>query len=513
MERYKTDPTGDALNRRYRDALARLEKLERDEQRLQRVGSILRLGISRLLLIADDSSSAVASQLADLRSELRGNLDADRLEAVIHALSEAIRRLDEVPPPPGPAALLCRLAEALPLAGPKWRALCTWLDRDDVDPVEKVDRLAEHLRASLPELLGETPAPEELPTHEVLLRLTERLEVPRELVSRVDAIKSRLAAGLAPQELEAVLAAIAAVVREMRGRALEEKRDLEAFLRQTTAGLKELDQTLRSNVEQRRESYDDGVRLDDAMHAEVQDIENSINSAVDLRAAQELVHHHLNTIRQQLTRFRSAEAQRLQLAEREVEVLSGRLKDMEVEVGRLQERVRSQRSQALVDPLTGIPNRLAYDERIALEFARWRRYGTPLCLAVWDVDRFKRINDRYGHQAGDKVLRVVAKMLKGHIRATDTVARYGGEEFVMLLPDTEIDGALRAVEKLRGSIEACEFHYRGNPVAITVSCGLAHFGEGDDPEEVFRRADEALYRAKADGRNRCCVDPPLETTP
>jgi diguanylate cyclase len=119
------------------------------------------------------------------------------------------------------------------------------------------------------------------------------------------------------------------------------------------------------------------------------------------------------------------------------------------------------------------------------------------------VDHFKKINDRYGHQAGDKVLRIIAKRLTDQVRESDFVARYGGEEFVVLLPEADPASALAVAEKLRKSIDDLEFHYRDEPVPITISCGIATFRQNDDPESVFRRADAALYRAKEAGRN-CC---------
>jgi diguanylate cyclase len=171
----------------------------------------------------------------------------------------------------------------------------------------------------------------------------------------------------------------------------------------------------------------------------------------------------------------------------------------------LRRRLQEERNLALVDTLTGISNRLAYNERLQLEVARWRRYQSPLVLSLWDIDRFKNVNDEYGHQAGDKALKLIARLLRDHVRETDFVARYGGEEFVLLLPETQLDNALLVAELMRKRVESCGFHFHGAPVPITISCGLSQFREGDSPEQAFARADAALYRAKAQGRNRCAV--------
>jgi diguanylate cyclase len=137
------------------------------------------------------------------------------------------------------------------------------------------------------------------------------------------------------------------------------------------------------------------------------------------------------------------------------------------------------------------------------ELQRWQRFGHPVCVAVWDVDHFKRINDTYGHRAGDRVLCSVADYLKNHSRSTDFVARYGGEEFVMILTGTQINNAMPLLEKTRIAIGKLGFHYSGEPVSITVSCGVTELKQGDSAETVFERADKALYQAKNNGRNQC----------
>ena len=133
-------------------------------------------------------------------------------------------------------------------------------------------------------------------------------------------------------------------------------------------------------------------------------------------------------------------------------------------------------------------------------------------MAVWDIDKFKNVNDTYGHQAGDRVLTVVAKLLSQQIRETDFVARFGGEEFVLLMPETPLDQARKVADNLRNSIEACEFHFKDQRVPVTISCGLAEFNDGDKAETVFDRADRALYKAKHSGRNRCCTEQDLDSS-
>ncbi|MEM9058329.1 MAG: GGDEF domain-containing protein, partial [Pseudomonadota bacterium] len=123
--------------------------------------------------------------------------------------------------------------------------------------------------------------------------------------------------------------------------------------------------------------------------------------------------------------------------------------------------------------------------------------------AIWDIDFFKRVNDSYGHQAGDRLLAAVARLLSDSTRVEDFVARLGGEEFVVLFPATDLAAARPLVERLREKIAAAKFHFRGSPLPVTVSCGLTEFRAGDTPTAVYERADKALYEAKSAGRNRC----------
>ena len=159
--------------------------------------------------------------------------------------------------------------------------------------------------------------------------------------------------------------------------------------------------------------------------------------------------------------------------------------------------------QARSDPLTGLLNRRGFEERMQLALAASQRSGRPLAVAMLDADHFKRVNDRFGHDVGDVVLRFLARTLADRVRTTDATARLGGEEFVALLPDTGLEGAQVMAEGLREAIAAHEDPVYGR---ITVSIGVAvAAGEEADATDLLHRADEALYRAKHEGRNRVCA--------
>lgn len=158
---------------------------------------------------------------------------------------------------------------------------------------------------------------------------------------------------------------------------------------------------------------------------------------------------------------------------------------------------------SLTDELTDLPNRRAFLRRLEDEVARVQRYGYPLSLALIDMDSFKAVNDRYGHGAGDEVLRNFASNVLSIFRHHDMVARYGGEEFAVLLPNTDRNGALRALEKVRKRTSESSYQFGGKTMAMpTFSAGISLYRPGETPGSLIERADKALYQAKRLGRNR-----------
>jgi diguanylate cyclase (GGDEF)-like protein len=164
----------------------------------------------------------------------------------------------------------------------------------------------------------------------------------------------------------------------------------------------------------------------------------------------------------------------------------------------------SLRRQSVLDPLTGLFNRRYFDESLKRELARSRRMASPLSLLVLDIDHFKRVNDGFGHAAGDAVLRAIAQLVRQSIRDCDVACRYGGEELVILMPDCDQEDAARRAEMLRADIAGAPPMIDGaGPDVITASFGVAEYPlHGPDADALFRAADKALYKAKRDGRNR-----------
>ncbi len=161
---------------------------------------------------------------------------------------------------------------------------------------------------------------------------------------------------------------------------------------------------------------------------------------------------------------------------------------------------------ATLDALTNLNNRRQFEVRLKQEIATTKRQKNPLCAMMIDIDFFKKVNDTYGHASGDAVLRTVASIIKEHLRESDIPSRYGGEEFAVLLPYTHIEEAKIVGERLRKAVEETPIPIDKKNINVTISMGLAEFNVKETGEELFKRADSALYEAKEGGRNRVCVD-------
>jgi len=161
---------------------------------------------------------------------------------------------------------------------------------------------------------------------------------------------------------------------------------------------------------------------------------------------------------------------------------------------------------ASTDPLTGSGNRKALDEALDHEINLAQRNDTPLSVVMFDFDNFKKLNDGYGHQCGDKVLKEMIQEVKQVIRKTDLLFRYGGEEFVLLLHKTSLDRAASVADKIREHIAKTVIKFGQEDVNVSVSMGAASLQEGDAISHLIGRADNALYRAKDLGRNRVCIE-------
>ncbi len=429
-----------------------LDQLEAREAEYRKTEEVLRSALSYLSIAALGNSAAIDRELEMLRSDIRSGEDGD-------SLKRSIKKI-----------------------------------------IENIDALESKTAQQ-----QEQPASDGANINEVLLQLLERMELPSEFNEDVEQIKSRLAVEIGQNEWQSLIEDIANVVAAARNKVQQEMKEVGRFLAQLTTRLQELYESLQIAKAENRNSQEDHKSLSRSIKGHVQDIESSVHGATDLKQIKLAIQQRMEAISATFEKFIVKEEKRILDAQKRTERLSSRLHILEKESEELRLRVQEERKNALTDTLTGIYNRMAYDERMAQAYANWKRYKTPLAILVADVDFFKKINDAFGHQAGDKVLQAIASTIRRSVRETDMAARYGGEEFVVIMPDTSLDAGLVVANKLRNEIEKLKFKYKNEPVNITISCGVAAFADDDNPDDLFERADRALYAAKSSGRNCCMV--------
>ncbi len=334
---------------------------------------------------------------------------------------------------------------------------------------------------------------------DTLIGLLDDLTLPERHRPQAEAMRERLKHGLNWYELIPILDDLATLMLAITDSGQHE---FEAYLQQLNERLEAFQSNLQAASDGHADNSSAARAMDTQIREQVDGLQTSVQEAADLDDLKQVLENHLEGLLGTMDQHQKQRDAREQEVATRLKGLSERVAHMEQEAQGFREHLEEQRQKALIDPLTGLPNRAAWSERLEHEIKQWQQHGNTLSLAMLDLDHFKRINDNYGHLAGDKVLKIIATVLRKRLRASDFIARFGGEEFVLLLPATPPALGAKLLETLRAAIEACPFHFKGERVTITISMGLASFKAGEHSDLVLKRADQALYRAKNAGRNR-----------
>jgi diguanylate cyclase len=563
MSEYSSEQEVKRWKQQYYDHLDLLDQKEKDWQVVE---TVLKKAVIRLSLAAEGQHASIDSRLQDIRSVVKDQVNAIRLGNILEDISALLLKvggkkgtnrkvvntlaqlLEEIDFPSAAGKqkkkIIKQLSSATDEISDELTAevrdfLSTYINRDPAGASEKTkpgwlknlfgadetadgsssdseadndtdydlaaQRVQPHTGVPKPGTAEISLAADENDPsiQEILIRLLEQLMVSPDLLEEVESLKRRIEDKSTEANWKQLLKDVAHLINTLRSRIQEEKQEFETFLQQITGRLKEMDSFLAIETASINEAEQAGDAFDVVVTAQVKDIHNDMTAANDLSDLKNKVEKRLNVVSDHIKQYRVNEQDRYASAQKNLEDMQTRMVMLEQEAGDLRKVILEKNREAMFDALTGIPNRLSYEKKAAEEIARCKRFASPLCMAVWDIDLFKQVNDTYGHKVGDKVLKVIAQLLNDRIRETDFIARYGGEEFVMFLPGTDESEALKLADALREKVAASKFRNYEDVIKITVSCGISSFVEKDSHETMFERADKALYAAKHNGRNQC----------
>lgn len=491
-----------------------VNKYEKDAKEYQKWEELLLRMVMRLCVIASGADPTLDPYLKDLRIVSKKGISA-RLEDSFESLSDAMLRAEDRAKDP---SLFEQLLERMDLPAKNYKKILKmWVevqsspnkvDAKMVDSMVQLLGVEQKIESDGPaeekgffgRLFNGDTAPAAKSPSLVLAEIIDKYTWPPFINDDMELLLAQLKEN--GDNWADIIDQISRLVLNALIRVQEDSQATESFLAQLTNRLSAIDSYVASQAAMRKTSMTEGETLEQRVHEEVGGISDDVRNSRDLEDMRGLVLNRLDAIQQHVERHLVDERRRFEeAAERENE-LSNELAVMEKATFDLQKKISESEMQAMQDALTELPNRRAYDERIQQEIARFKRFGEPLSLLVWDIDNFKNINDTFGHKAGDKTLKVLAKEIKVRLRETDFLARYGGEEFVMLLTSTHQEQALKVADDIRSAVESIGLHSKNQPVQLTVSGGLTEIQAADDAGKLFERADKALYEAKSAGKNR-----------
>jgi diguanylate cyclase len=455
------DPTD--WKEKYRDSVA---EMQAEEHRWRETEQVLRKIVGRLCAGAMGLNPQFDDEMRALAAANRRNASAEELARLTDCLRKAVVAVDALDGVPSPLG-----APAPPAS--------------DANAAATSAQTTTGIQEALRFLLEELP-----------------------LDSNPSVNRTELLAELAAARGDATLAAVVSRAADLIGAygdsVARERLQAAAVLGEVTRGLEQMTAYLTENSHERQHGYDAARSHDDSVMLQVANLSLEVGSATELSILQSLVKTRLERVTREVCDFRAREETRLLESNGKTGQMVARIARLEREARELNAKLDREQKEARLDALTGVANRKSFDERFAVEIARRQHISTPGVMIIWDIDDFKRINDTYGHRAGDRVLQNVAACFKsGARRGHDLAARIGGEEFAILMDGMTMPEALKIANTVRAAVQALRFHFRGTPILVTVSCGLTDLRSPDTVEAAFDRADSALYRAKRGGKNLC----------
>ncbi len=340
---------------------------------------------------------------------------------------------------------------------------------------------------------------------EVVNNLRSTLE--KKYTGKLDNIAARITAAGDTDDISNIRESVFSLIFVYISDTNQDREKVNSFVREVVGKILDIESKLATTYQQTDSMFQSNEGFESVLNSEMKGLKQTSDLASSLEELKNQVTRRLASIEKALLKKQEKDQVIKEVAEKTRRAFKSgftKLKQELDEATKYSEELEKKLNQ---DQLTGAFNRRAYDKRIEDEMERFLRYKTPFSFLLIDADKFKLINDNYGHAIGDKCLQEIIKRTLPLLRKNDMLARYGGEEFVVIMPETDSKGAKIAAEKIRQTIEKIEFVYKKKKVKVTVSIGVSQTREGDiNHQQIFERSDVAVYQAKEKGRNQVVVN-------
>jgi diguanylate cyclase len=341
-------------------------------------------------------------------------------------------------------------------------------------------------------------------------QLMSWLPVPNEYETRSNEIYEKIESIKSVTDINHIFKRIAGLINDLHMDMENDLNELKNFLKNLMHRTHDINLHMKSIIssdEKDKISFGD---FENDMDKNLKLINQGLDNSQDIQQIKNIVSSAVMTIEQSVMHYSDEKRKQHNFAELEIARLKSHIDQLSDDVVQLQKLVLDEQLEPSQDHLTGLLNRAAYEKELTLLFKSSKDKNENLCLCVIDIDRFNRVNDTYGHRAGDKVLQTVANLCRKNKRPRDKLARYDKDKFIILIPGVALNDGRGFLNHLRHEIEMCNFHYKGDSAPITISCGLSIKNKTDTEESLFSRADICLDLAKSSGRNQCKCETDLD---
>ncbi len=503
--------------KKYFSSLKELEEMEKSWGKLE---DMLRKTISRVTITAKGIDPQLDKILNDIQNHTRNKKDL-ALQDDLENLAQTLLRIEEKP---SSNTELPEIDTDISHDADDTSFTLALIDQLQVSQAQQpqLDQLRNKLPSISPEsclaelavLINQllqieaSDTEDKRESFEVLVTMIEKITFSFGNTAELDALTDKLENAGKEDDWRDYLDQIIKQIRVIMHGISNEKVELEGLIVDVTRQLGEISNALNDEHQDTLEGRKETQQLQQVMNKSVQHIQQTVQSETDMAQLKSAISTNLLSIKTGLQDFVIHDSKRFEKAESRNKKLQQQIRFMEQESDQLKKKLSENRKKLMFDTLTGVRNRLSYDEILEQELSRYARYHETFSYALLDIDHFKHINDEYGHNAGDKALQIVAQMMSRNIRKTDFLFRIGGEEFVLILPKTPLQSAAPLVEKIRKAVGETNFHFKQQKVNISLSAGLSSIRASDTTESIYERADNALYQAKNSGRDRLVVTKP-----